>query len=159
MDINVWYGFNSNYIWWILYDFHVGKYSVRPMDPMFHQNSTSLQGLDFWVEPQGGHIADEDQDPFFPSNTKTKGGGSGKREILKKKQWETRHTWQIFNFISLKLISKSEKRKIVFFVCYVFVSCLFVQWWVFRCGFNSDFYFANRCGTSTGSKAHHSPKR
>lgn len=27
--------------------------------------AASLQGLDFWVEPQGGHIADEDQDPFF----------------------------------------------------------------------------------------------
>ena len=51
------------------------------MDPMFHP---LLQGLDFWVEPQGGHIADEDQDRV--KRTRNKGGGSGKRDIRKTKK-------------------------------------------------------------------------
>lgn len=50
------------------------------MDPIFHPLRHFAQGLDFWVEPQGGHIADEDQDRFR-SNTKQR-GGSGKRDIL-----------------------------------------------------------------------------
>lgn len=65
------------------------KYTMQYMYPIWvlhappsssHGTSTQLQGLDFWVEPQGGHIADEDQDRVKRTK-KTKGGGSGKREI------------------------------------------------------------------------------
>ena len=87
------------------------------------QNSTSLQGLDFWVEPQGGHIADEDQDRVKQSNTKPR------RKLREKSPLNSeKHIYMAdFNFISLKLISKSAKKTIFKLLCCVFVSCFFVQ--------------------------------